>query len=114
MQRAEAGSRRAANNHGRKRQSAKPLDLRGPLLHDGTREKQDIPYRLYLLTRHWRIARAKAIALADGKCSTCGDKYRLNVHHLTYAHLWHEYANDVSVLCETCHNMLHGQYIHPR
>ena len=90
-----------------------PPDLRGQLLHDGLREKQDMPYGGYLLSKHWRIARKKALELAGAKCSVCGSCYRLNVHHVTYDNLWHEYANDVVVLCEACHSMLHGQYIHP-
>jgi hypothetical protein len=113
MQRAETSYRRAANNFGSKRKKPRPLDLRGQSLHDGIKEKRDVPYHVYLISRHWRIARAKAIALAGSRCSVCGDKRHLNVHHITYDNLWHEYANDVAVLCNTCHNMLHGQYIHP-
>jgi uncharacterized protein YlaI len=77
---------------------------------DGNNAKQlEIPYTDYLMTGHWRRAREHAIKLADGKCSICQSTYRLNVHHLHYRSLWRERANDVVVLCETCHRRIHNK-----
>ena len=107
----EASARRAANAFGERRAADKPLDLRGVILHDGTSERSNIDYRAYLQTRHWRIVRKMALHLAHYHCGNCGGAQRLRVHHLTYENLWHEYSNDVTVLCDDCHNLLHGLYL---
>ena len=97
-------------NAPKKRSTNKDLDIRGPVLHDGTSQKQDLNYTEYLKTRHWSIVRRLAIQRANSCCSVCDSPYSLQVHHLTYENLWHEYANDITVLCDTCHAMLHGVY----
>lgn len=114
MRRAEACFRREANTFAARhsKKNPKPVDLRGTVLHDGANEKHDMPYADYLRTRHWQIVRKLAIRRAGGKCSNCESTKRIQVHHLTYANLWHEYTNDVVVLCDVCHNILHGQYIY--
>jgi len=87
-------------------------DLRGKCLHDGRKSQRDIPYQEYLHTEHWQIVRKLVLERADYQCATCKNAHNLRVHHLVYTNLWHEYENDVTVLCETCHNLIHGQYIH--
>lgn len=97
-----------------KAQKAKQPKIQGsPFFHDGRANCREMPYVEYLLTPHWKITRKRAVALAGGKCSNCGDLHKLQVHHLTYDHLWYEYTSDLVVLCDTCHSMIHGQYIHP-
>lgn len=113
QRRDETGARRTANTWGTKYKKPKPLDLRGHALHDGTKEKKNLSYVDYLKSRHWSIVRKLALKATNSRCSNCDNNRDLNVHHLTYENLWHEYANDVTVLCNTCHNMLHGLYIHP-
>jgi 5-methylcytosine-specific restriction endonuclease McrA len=86
-----------------------PQDLRGKCLHDGRKQKQPMAYWAYLRTSHWSIVREKAVAILGTTCTNCGSTYRINVHHLTYDNLWHEYVNDLTVLCEPCHHLLHGR-----
>jgi hypothetical protein len=88
-------------------------DRLGEILHDGRAEKHDCPYTEYLHSQHWQIVRQRALKSANKRCSNCGDRYALRVHHLLYNTLWREHDYDVIVLCDTCHNMLHGQLIYP-
>jgi hypothetical protein len=96
------------------RKAPPPKPVPPALLDKSPVTPQDLPYLDYLLTPHWRRARAKAIKLAHGHCSNpyCENTRDLEVHHLHYQSLWHERTNDVKVLCSTCHALQHGQYIH--
>jgi 5-methylcytosine-specific restriction endonuclease McrA len=80
--------------------------------HDGRSSQRPLAYSDYLRTQHWSSVRTKAVKRADHKCQQCGAKGHLNVHHLTYAHLWFEYPDDLRVLCETCHAITHGAFIY--
>ena len=104
---------RARQRHKTSKKQAPP-DLRGIVLHDGRRSQKDIPYKEYLLTSHWCKVRMKALALANNRCSICDRENHLEVHHVIYDNLWHEYANDIVVLCGTCHSLLHGKMIRYR
>ena len=81
----------------------------GHYLDGNTNKQKEMAYSRYLLTGHWRRARAAAIKQAGGKCTVCQSTRRLHVHHLHYKTIWNERANDVVVLCEHCHNQLHKQ-----
>jgi hypothetical protein len=81
-------------------------------IHDGRADHRLLAYTDYLRTQHWSIVRAKAVKRAGHKCENCGSGFRLNVHHLTYEHLWYEYPDDLRVLCETCHAITHGAFIY--
>jgi hypothetical protein len=94
----------------RKPQAAQPT-MPHPL-HDGRAEQRPLAYPDYLRTKHWSIVRTKAVKRAGRKCEQCGSGLRLNVHHLTYEHLWYEYSADLRVLCETCHAITHGAFIY--
>ena len=85
----------------------KPTSIKGVYLAGDNNNRHEMPYAEYLMTGHWRRARAHAIQLAGSICTICSGKWRLNVHHLHYNSLWNEQANDVVVLCETCHHLLH-------
>jgi 5-methylcytosine-specific restriction endonuclease McrA len=121
MRRSEALARRSANNcaEARKnertaqaaRQAQKPVAPPKPL-HDGRKDQRTLAYADYLRTQHWSIVRTKMVKRAGRKCQNCGTTGRLNVHHLTYAHLWFEYPADLQVLCETCHAITHGAFIY--
>jgi len=37
------------------------------------------------------------------KCQRCGVTHKLQVHHLTYEHLYNERLGDLQVLCKSCH-----------
>jgi hypothetical protein len=60
---------------------------------------------VYLRSPHWRARRARAIALAAGRCERCGKPGRLEVHHLTYKRLGRERDRDLRALCHRCHQI---------
>jgi hypothetical protein len=60
---------------------------------------------VYLRSPHWRTRRARAIALAGGRCERCGKPGRLEVHHLTYKRLGRERDRDLRALCHPCHRL---------
>ena len=73
-------------------------------------------YREYLASPHWKETRKKKLQ-SQTECNHCGidreyanlrDGQDLNVHHLTYANLWHERPEDLEVLCLRCHQLEHG------
>jgi len=60
-------------------------------------------YALYLQTPHWREKRNTALRLAKFRCTRCGGKRGLEVHHKTYERLGFEYQSDLEVVCGQCH-----------
>lgn len=42
------------------------------------------------------------------KCDVCGLDEDLQVHHTTYAHIFHEYMEDLQILCRGCHVQAHA------
>ena len=60
-------------------------------------------YLAYLNSSSWRITRNRALRLADFKCSQCGSKRELEVHHTCYDRLGREWDQDLQVLCRSCH-----------
>lgn len=64
-------------------------------------------YREYLKTEHWRKRREKALMQAGRRCQICGQSGNLEVHHLSYAHLFEERDKDLLVLCPDCHGKQH-------
>lgn len=67
-------------------------------------------YQEYLKTPHWKERRARALDKAGNHCQQCGKSARLEVHHLTYAHLFAELDEDLIVLCRGCHGRQHKHY----
>lgn len=61
----------------------------------------------YLHSKHWRKTRNRALARSNFSCQQCGSHQRLQVHHLTYAHIGHELDSDLKVLCNNCHRKVH-------
>ena len=70
--------------------------------------KKKINYEMYLLTKHWKKIRLKALKRNKYKCQLCGTrKYTLDVHHNSYEHLYWEHRSDLIVLCRKCHYGAH-------
>lgn len=70
--------------------------------------KKRIDYDLYLMSKHWKKTRAKAVKRADYKCQLCGTrKDKLQVHHNCYDRLYWEKKSDLVVLCRRCHANYH-------
>jgi len=72
--------------------------------------EMELSYRAYLFTPEWKAIRKQVIARDGGKCQACARTQRLNVHHLTYAHIFEEagHLEDLVTLCRTCHEDAHG------
>lgn len=71
------------------------------------RELRFMPYREYLQTPEWQETRKAALKRARFMCQTCSSADRLQVHHRTYVRRGCEYAADLVVLCEPCHQTFH-------
>lgn len=64
-------------------------------------------YANYLKSEHWKSKRAEALRHHGGKCSVCGSRDDLQVHHKHYGSLKHETMNDLQILCRGCHENAH-------
>jgi len=60
-------------------------------------------YREYLRSPEWQRKRQAAFAHYGRECQWCGDKKRLQVHHLHYRTLGSESPEDLEILCPGCH-----------
>lgn len=69
-------------------------------------------YRAYLLSPEWRTRRNRALKLAGFRCTKCGSKRGLEVHHNTYERLGREWDQDLDVLCVECHEGHHVQQMY--
>jgi 5-methylcytosine-specific restriction endonuclease McrA len=67
-------------------------------------------YKSYLRSGRWRRTRAGALHKANFACEGCHERGgNLTVHHLSYARLGTEAAEDLAVLCVKCHNAVHDK-----
>lgn len=73
-------------------------------------------YLAYLRSHHWRRRRKRALQSVTWRCQECGyaDPHRdeqrgtrLDVHHVSYAHVGAERDNELRVLCHQCHKKAH-------
>ncbi len=70
---------------------------------------QEIPYPVYLTSRHWKKKREDALAKADHACQLCNTQQAtLDVHHRTYDRRGWERPEDLIVLCRACHSKFHA------
>jgi len=66
-------------------------------------------YLAYLNTPEWRAKRTRKLHQSGWRCSACGGKRDLQVHHVTYERLGCELDEDLRVLCADCHEREHIQ-----
>lgn len=66
-------------------------------------------YENYIHSSKWRRRRARALMLGGYRCAKCGTRNKLQVHHLSYAHLGNELDSELMVLCRGCHQKVHGR-----
>lgn len=65
-------------------------------------------YEYYLKSPEWAEKRKSVIERANGKCERCGEtRPPLEVHHLTYQHIFDEPLDDLQLVCKGCHEFLH-------
>jgi len=65
-------------------------------------------YEDYLQTAEWQATRKAALERAGQRCQRCGSGEQLRVHHRTYVRLGAEEPDDLRVLCDRCHEAVHG------
>lgn len=66
-------------------------------------------YHEYLRSDRWRAVREGALERAGHRCQVCNGGDRLQVHHRTYVNLGAERPEDITVLCDDCHELYHFQ-----
>ncbi len=67
------------------------------------------PYDEYLESEAWANMRRKVMSRAKDLCEGCGSKVATEVHHLTYAHVGHEFMFELVALCHQCHERIHAE-----
>lgn len=69
-------------------------------------------YLAYIQSRAWLDRRAAALRDPNAACWCCGvmaGVQPLDLHHLTYERLRHEWPKDLVLLCRTCHDTVHAR-----
>lgn len=67
-------------------------------------------YRRYLGSEAWRERAEEAKARAGGRCALCGDsEARLEAHHVSYARVGSERAEDLTALCAVWYEAFHDR-----
>lgn len=74
----------------------------------------DTRYAEYLKSDRWREIAKKRLEIDNYECQMCGCKGTsinpLEVHHLSYAYIYHEderVYQDLVTLCHCCHKQIH-------
>ena len=65
--------------------------------------KHSQKYIDYLKSAQWKKRRKAKLQQAKYRCEMCGEKSRLQIHHLNYNNLYNEKSTDLVVLCTSCH-----------
>jgi hypothetical protein len=65
-------------------------------------------YLAYLQSPEWKARRTAVLKRCGGNCERCRRYLVDEVHHLTYARVYHELTEDLQGLCKPCHRFLHG------
>lgn len=72
------------------------------------RQLRAMPYSEYLQTPEWQKKRIKALRFAQFRCQVCNSSSNLDTHHRSYKDLGQEPLSDITVLCNDCHRIFHG------
>lgn len=64
-------------------------------------------YRYYLHSPRWQQKRVAVLSRAGYRCEQCGRAVSLDVHHLTYRHIYRERLGELRALCRECHKKEH-------
>ena len=71
------------------------------------RHGEQFDYAEYLQSPWWRKRRDLAIRNVGHRCTRCGSKTQVEVHHVSYARLGAELDEDLEVICHDCHEGHH-------
>ena len=64
-------------------------------------------YYMYLFSKEWKARRTLVLSRDNYKCTSCGKKAH-SIHHLTYKNIFNEPLEDLTSLCKSCHEKVHG------
>jgi hypothetical protein len=68
-----------------------------------------VDYYAYIASPEWKRKADAAKERAGHRCQVCNagrdDGVKLEAHHRTYARLGHEKPEDITVLCNECHEL---------
>lgn len=92
-----------------KRERKPKLRVKRKTLVELSKEVQSIPYSLFLTSEYWNEIKKIIHERDKNKCTVCGRKGELHVHHTTYKHVRKEYNHleDLQLLCSECHYNIH-------
>lgn len=65
-------------------------------------------YDVYLESAEFAEFREKVFERDGHTCITCGSQNNLQVHHLTYLHVYHENLDELVCVCRKCHEIFHN------
>lgn len=64
----------------------------------------------YMKSKKWYITRIAVLKRDNYECYICSKQVPLEVHHLTYKHIYNEPLEDLVSLCRRCHQAQHNHY----
>ena len=66
-------------------------------------------YKEFLKTKYWNKVRLRVLKRDKNKCTRCGSKKNLQIHHKTYKNHFRELSHmqDLITLCKDCHSKKH-------
>lgn len=65
-------------------------------------------YLQYLKTKHWANKKEELFSVRGTACEICASNSYLQVHHLSYEHIYNEPLIELQILCRKCHRLHHG------
>lgn len=107
-------SENASKDHAAGVSIVEPRASRRRLSDPGSRKAwkaSPLSYAAYIKSDAWRFSPARLAELlaSGGRCRICNDGGQatiLHVHHRTYERLGYEVADDLTTLCEACHDVV--------
>ncbi len=72
-------------------------------------ELRTMPYLDYLQTPEWAAKRQQILDRDGHRCRVCNSTEQLNVHHRTYERRGDEDLDDLTTLCQPCHEYFHSR-----
>jgi len=67
-------------------------------------------YKKYINSKEWRERRKLYYSEHEKKCTVCGSKENIHLHHIIYANLGCEPDKDLNPLCKKDHFLYHKHY----
>lgn len=64
-------------------------------------------YLEYVKSDHWRALRKQKRKQVGCRCENCAATVQLHTHHLIYRDFYDCTLDDLMILCEPCHNLIH-------